>query len=278
MVRFRAQASPVAPGEQSPAGAPAARIPPLLLTFVVGSALVACEPKLVVGQWSCAQNDAGAALTTDPLASPWATSFENPFCDYAAPAGFCFSDSGASYRIVASPVHSGQFAAAFDVNSAQSSSYQARCVRQGGLPPAAYYGAWYYIPALVTNRAVWNLFHFQGGTPPLHGLWDVSLINDANGDLQTVVFDFLGGTKRGPVNPPPIPIGTWFHLQFYLKRAANATGEIALYQDGRMLTDVTNIVTDDSTFGQWYVGNYADGLEPADSTLYVDDVTIGPTL
>ena len=36
--------------------------------------------------------------------------------------------------------------------------------------------------------------------------------------------------------------------------------------------------TDDSNFGQWYVGNYADGLEPADSTLYVDDVTIGPTL
>jgi len=254
------------------------RVHSALLVFAVGSALLACQPKLVVGEWSCGDTDASTPLRTDPVASPWATSFENAFCDYTQSGGFCFSDPAASFHTVTSPVHTGQFAAAFDVNSSQSSSYQARCVRQGGLPAAAYYGAWYYVPALVTNRAVWNLFHFQGGNPTQHGLWDVSLINTANGDLQTVVFDFLGGTKRGPVNPPPIPIGTWFHMQFYLKRAANATGEIALYQNGQMLTDVANIITDDSNFGQWYVGNYADGLEPADSTLYVDDVTIGPTL
>jgi len=277
MVRFRAHSSPVTRCEQSQARVPPLRVPSALLVFAVGGALLACEPKLVVGQWSCGDSDASIPLRTDPVATPWATGFENAFCDYTQSGGFCFADAAASNRIVSAPVHSGQFAAAFDVNSARSDSYQARCVRQGGLPGAAYYGAWYYVPAQVTNRAVWNLFHFQGGNPVQHGLWDVSLISASNGDLQTVVFDFLGGVKRGPVNPPPIPIATWFHLQFFLKRAANATGEIALYQDGQVLTDVANIITDDSSFGQWYVGNYADGLEPADSTLYVDDVTIGPT-
>ena len=72
----------------------------------------------------------------------------------------------------------------------------------------------------------------------------------------------------------PIPIGEWFHLELYLKRATDATGEIALYQDGELLIEATDLITDDSSFGQWYVGNYADGRTPADSTLYVDDVTI----
>ena len=34
------------------------------------------------------------------------------------------------------------------------------------------------------------------------------------------------------------------------------------------------LVTDNTDFGQWYVGNFADALTPPGSTLYVDDVTI----
>jgi hypothetical protein len=44
------------------------------------------------------------------------------------------------------------------------------------------------------------------------------------------------------------------------------------------LFDLTNILTDDSSVGQWYVGNLATGLTPPASTLYVDDVTIRATL
>lgn len=35
--------------------------------------------------------------------------------------------------------------------------------------------------------------------------------------------------------------------------------------------------TDDSTWGQWYVGNLASDLEPVDSTLFVDDLTVSAT-
>jgi hypothetical protein len=59
-----------------------------------------------------------------------------------------------------------------------------------------------------------------------------------------------------------------------LKRAADATGEVALYQDGELLIQATDLITDDSSWGQWYVGNLAQGLTPPDSTLYVDDVTL----
>ncbi|HEX6242688.1 MAG TPA: heparin lyase I family protein, partial [Polyangiales bacterium] len=77
--------------------------------------------------------------------------------------------------------------------------------------------------------------------------------------------------------PVPVPINTWFQLEFHLKRAADASGEVALYQDGQRLIEEKNLITDDSSWGQWYVGNFATALTPADFTLYVDDVTISAT-
>jgi hypothetical protein len=117
--------------------------------------------------------------------------------------------------------------------------------------------------------------HFQGGAPGnLHGLWDVSLQSAADGSLSVYLLDFLNGSSGVPVAAPPVPIGSWVHLEFRFRRAADATGEVALYQDGSLLIELTGLVTDDTDFGQWYVGNYADALAPPDSTLYVDDVTI----
>ena len=110
----------------------------------------------------------------------------------------------------------------------------------------------------------------------LHNLWNVTLVNGSNGDPELIAYSPLNG--QYPLNPTtPIPIGSWFHIEFFLKRAADATGEVALYQDGALLFDVTNLITDDSSFGQWYVGNLADHLAPPDSTLYVDDVSISAT-
>jgi hypothetical protein len=176
--------------------------------------------------------------------------------------------------LVDSPVRSGNSAAAFTIDTA--SGYQSRCLVQGELPEAAYYGAWYYVPALSTNYSVWNLLHFRGGTPSAqHGLWDVSLRNGSDGNLEAYVYDFLHGTNHFGVDPPPVPIGAWFHLEFYLRRAADETGAIALYQDGQLVVEATGLVTDDSDWGQWYVGNIANALSPPQSTLYVDDVTLG---
>lgn len=236
--------------------------------------LAACEPDLNVGEWSCA---AARSAATDPIAVPWSTGFEDQFCDYDELAGYCYAEPGASYTTVTTPVHSGRFAAAFKVTAGDMNAHQTRCVRQGALPKAAYYGAWYFVPARATNTALWNLIHFQGGSSSgQHGLWDVSLVNGTGGDLELVVFDFLNGATRRPTSRP-IPIATWFHIELYLDRAADATGAVRLYQDGQETLEVTNLITDDSTWGQWYVGNLATGLTPADSTLYVDDVTLQST-
>jgi polysaccharide lyase-like protein len=229
----------------------------------------------------CADTGAAIPAQTDPLTVPWATGFENEFCDYPAAGGFCFG--GGTRKTVTSPVHSGRYAAEFTVDTTDPASNQTRCVRQGALPSEAYYGAWYYVPVLASlnsSSSLFNLLHFQGGDTSQNGMWDVTLVNGTTGDLHLLVYDFLNknGIVREPDNPPPIPIGSWFHIQFYLKRASDATGEMRLYQDGKLLLDVKNVVTDDSSWAQWYVGNIGKDLTPPDSTLYVDDVTIRATL
>jgi len=242
-------------------------------------ALGACEPKLVVGTFSCnGGEDAAIPDRTATVAAPWSTSFEEKDCDYRLAGGYCYADSEAGFEVVTSPVHSGRYAMAFHVGGNDGGNdVQARCVRQGALPEAAYYGAWYYVPNFaINNNQVWNLFHFRGAdTAAPNGLWDISLVNDKNqDDVEVVVYNFLNGAVY-PSQRVPIPIGAWFHLELYIKRASDKTGEAALYQDGIQLFDIKHIVSDNgSTTQQWYVGNYSTGLTPPDSVVYVDDVTI----
>lgn len=229
----------------------------------------------------CLGSSADAGPTADPDASvgPWTTGFENGFCDYAAPTGFCYTVGAASYSLVTSPVHSGRYAAAFTVQGVpDGGGAQVRCVEQGVFPSAAYYGAWYYVPALAKNSGNWNLFHYQGAAAGQmqHYLWDVSLVNQSDaGSLNLLFRGFLNqGVYQAPVS---IPIRQWFHLEVYFKRAKDASGEMSVLQDGAPVVHVTGIVTDDTDWGQWYVGNLANDLLPPASTVYVDDVTIGLT-
>jgi len=248
----------------------------------------ACAPKVSAGVWQCSgdggTSDGGAGpADTDPVAMPWSTGFEEGFCDYTKVAGYCYGDD--PYVLVTEPHHlGGRFSAEFKVKG--GGLEQTRCVRQGVLPEAAYYGAWYFIPEPLTDPGTaWNLFHFAGGDssgPRLPALWDVHLAKiPQTEDWELVVYD--------PVSPPPdntyrsadpkrVPFGKWFHIELFLKRASDNTGEIALYQDGVQLFEHVNLRSDASKFSQWYVGDWAEDATPADSSLFVDDVSIRATL
>ena len=249
--------------------------------------LFACKQPLLVGQYKCpgSSMDGGSPPSRfDPISVPWSAGFENQFCDYPSSdePGWCYDFPPASFRVVSSPVHTGQFAAEFTVLTGTDGGAQpqARCSRQGVFPAEAYYGAWYLIPeiaTIATDKDNWNLFHFQGGNSDatlIHPLWDVSLVNGPSGDLDLRVLQPKGGTTSAK----SVPIGKWFHIVFFWKRAKDTSGEVSLYQDGERVVDLTNLVTDDSDWGQWYVGNLATALQPPQSTVYVDDVTIRATL
>jgi len=242
----------------------------------------ACTPNISAGKWTCSEDGGTTIVPASDAAIDygWSTGFESKFCDYAPPSGRCYSSGpGASYELVTAPapVHRGHFAAAFSVESGRD--VHTRCYRQGALPQAAYFAAWYYLPAYATNTGNWNLFHFRGGDDVDHtqGMLDVSL-ESANGNLQLALFGMNHARISGSAPAPNVPIEKWFQIAVYVKRAPEATGEVALFQDGNELLRVKNVATDDSPLARWYVGNLADGLSPANYTLFVDDITISEQL
>lgn len=245
--------------------------------------VVGCEPNLVVGVWDCPKpaDEGGTGSLPPPLVSPWSTGFEDGFCGYKRAGGHCYAGPSGSFDTVTSPVHSGTTAAAFSIStSGARDSGQTRCFLRGELPEDAYYGAWYFIPSAASDPDNWNLFHFRtGDATRVDGRWDVTITTAPDGSLRFSVLDFFDTSWHHATGVPPVPIGSWFHLQFHWRRSATATGAFALYQDGVMAVGQEGVVTDvDSTVGEWYVGNLAIALTPPELTVYVDDVTMTPEL
>ena len=245
-----------------------------------------CSSKVVIATWSCSQKaqaasqpDSGGVDASDAFEFPWSTGFEDGFCDYLV-GGYCYSSGSSTYKIVTSPVHSGHYAAAYTIVS-DPQQQQSRCFRQGAMPAQAYYGAWYYVPSVVTVDLSnnWNLIHFQGSEKPYNTL-DVSLVNDNSGGLRLSVYDAIGDTHPDMSRAPSIPIGSWFHIVVFLKRAADDTGEYSVYQDGVPVLPPTSLATDKYHLNQWYVGNfwYTLSLSTSESTVYVDDVSVTEAL
>lgn len=253
-----------------------------LFSLLAGLVLLGCEPSLDVGSWRCR----AAPLFIPPDGSPilpgkdlpvtleWSTSFEDGFCGYSDATGFCYSDPDAAYRLVEFPAHSGRRAAAFDITTeGTKTGAQTRCVREGLLPDEAVYGAWFYIPSGTTNNGNWNLMHFRGGSDAgLRGLWDVS-VTTTDGVLRPFVRGFSVGVLN-PADDVTLPTDEWFALHFRLRRDATPAGYVALYLNRELVLEQSELVTDDSNWGQWYVGNLASDLNPPESTIYIDDVEI----
>jgi hypothetical protein len=259
--------------------------------IAIGGAFISamgCEPTVVIGTRVCPMSptpevgDSAAPDADAPVPLAWSNGFEDGFCDYTLPLRFCFETGSGTYSLVTSPVHSGRYAAAFSLIAGSDGGSQARCAEQGVFPAAAYYGAWYYIPESAVNTGNWNLLYFQGGVPPPTNqaptnVWDLSLINQSDGGLRMVVYEPFAGGVADSGAAPAVPIGQWFHLEVYFKRAKDTTGEFSVWQDGVLAVHLTGVETDDTNWGQWYIGNQATALSPAASTVYVDDITMGPT-
>ena len=250
----------------------------------------ACEPPLDVGEWKCtaaplfhppdgSTEIPGRDTSVEPS---WHSGFEDGFCGYARARGFCYSAPDATYRVVDAPARSGRKAAAFTISTDRGKdAEQTRCVREGLLPQDAYYSAWFYIPGGTTSSGNWNLMHFQSAAEdaPLEGIWDVSLMSGDGGRLVPWLRDYVGGSLIPPSWDFEVPVDRWFSLSVRLLRASTATGAAALYLDGELVVERTGIVTDaEEAWGQWYVGNLATNLDPSDSTIYVDDVSIRESL
>ncbi len=138
-----------------------------------------------------------------------------------------------------------------------------------------YYSAWFYIPQRTTVKNYWNVFQFKssrsGANDPFF------ILNVGNRSDGTMNFYLYNWQKRQSYTQTVknIPVGKWFKVEAMYQCAGNGTGRVTFWQDGTQLFDVANVQTRYSDGDcQWSLNNYSDGLSPAASKIYIDDVMI----
>lgn len=226
-----------------------------------------------------------ASMAVDGRASViWSASFETgDFSEWEADSqgGSYFSQAG-SVTPTTEQAHGGMRSATLTINPRNGIVEDVYLFRgTSRSPPAepeAYYGAWFFIPKPYVASFYWNIFHFLYGAAPdrqaVTNLWDLNLRSNSAGELVPYAYDFIARYQRDEPVPIPVPVGKWFHIEVLYHLAADATGRVAVWQDGVLVLDVNNVVTAPTPWLQWAVGNTSTDITPAPADLYIDDVTL----
>lgn len=157
------------------------------------------------------------------------------------------------------------------------------------LYPDLYYRVWYYLPRSYTvtgsgipgDGAFWNILQWKSRslTPPRNDPF--FMLNIANRPESGAMFLYLFDSKAQVSHPQAIvdvPVGRWFSVEAVYRSREDATGQVAIWQDGILLWDVTGVQTryPDSEGGtaEWSVNNFSNGVAPAPTILFIDDAEI----
>jgi len=177
--------------------------------------------------------------------------------------------------------HGGQYAGISTVTPMMGMPSASYLYRFQPSPTEAYYSAWYYIPASLTVRGWLSLSHFwcsrTGDGKNLFPMWDVNLYPRVDGSLVAHLYNFVTQTNVEQIAPIPVPIAAWVHLEVLLRKASDATGRIAVWQDGVPILDNPAVITAETPWLQWAVGAASDDVVPTPATVYVDDAAISLT-
>jgi hypothetical protein len=144
--------------------------------------------------------------------------------------------------------------------------------------PAAYYSAWFYLASSFTVKGWLSLMHFNnsssGDGKNLSAAWDLNLYPRPDGSLIAHLYNYVAVNNLEQAVPVPVPIATWVHFEVFLRKAADATGEVAVWQDGVSILDRRNVATAATDWMQWDAGASSNDVTPPTAVVYVDDAAI----
>ncbi len=191
------------------------------------------------------------------------------------------SSATGSAEVSGEHAHAGLFAAKLSVQAASGAGPQsAGMSRKGDLPIEGYYSAWYYLPQTVAVGQYWVIFKFRLRTaaddPSTEGeLFDVGLVNDANGEVTLQLYDHRVDAVV-PLRVPGlvVPAGVWFQIEAYYRNASDSTGALALWFNGTAVADLEGITTSSTPWIEWDVLSLGNDLTPSAATLFVDDCAL----
>lgn len=143
----------------------------------------------------------------------------------------------------------------------------------------AFYSAWFRLEDAHSVGDWWSifLFHARDDTLSLENdvsLWDVRVVDTPDGEMALQFFDHdvMQGTLAG--SDSRIQARKWFEIRAYLDYRPPDDTRLVVWQDQTLLFDLHALHTDVQNHVFWAVGNGAGKLDPADSTLNLDDAVI----
>jgi hypothetical protein len=246
----------------------------------------------------------------------WSTGFESgDLSDWSAPAGMggtFEADAGGANPSVTPTIeraHTGAYSVKFASTAAvQGSPFSpgGSCLyKEGQFPQAAYYSAWYYIPAFYETLSAWSLLKFMvpksaaaedaggddastsaastatalGGALGASELLDLNVLSLPGQVMTLVLFDARHQYLESPLpNPVPyLPIGRWFQIECFYRNDSGPGGELTVWLDGAPIYDVQRPMGGETPFIVFAICSLADDLSPQSAALYVDDVAISWT-
>lgn len=177
--------------------------------------------------------------------------------------------------------HSGSWAARLTISAPGSSSSGTRLFRwcESQEHSQLYYRAWFYFPQRYTAPNWWNVFQWKSKVSSTKND-PFFILNVGNRQDGTMYFYLYDWQQRIPHEQAAtnISVGRWLQVEAFYQCAADRTGRVIVWQDGKLLFDVSNVQTRYASGDcEWSVNNYSDALVPADAILYVDDASIGAT-
>ncbi len=207
----------------------------------------------------------------------WSAGFETGnISEYSGHGDWIQQGTTPKYEVQTSIVRSGDYAVKFTIDTSSKTSQAAYLFYWNTLPDAAYYSAWYYIPANTVVQHWWNIMQWKS---TYNGNSDYSrpVFNLGAGSKQTLGLCYLPDKESDKVcwdQSVRLPTGRWVHIETYYDRD-KVDGRVIVWQDGVKMFDVSGyptVLSDGSL--HWSVNHYSDDIQPNPSSIYLDDIII----
>jgi hypothetical protein len=231
------------------------------------------------GTGGAAGSDAGDGAVVNLL---WTATFEpGDLSEWSGDGqGGSFLQSATTPAVASADVeHRGRFAGKYAVTPAPGLVSISYVFRRQPSPSEAYYGAWYYLSPAFTVHGYLSLVHFNGSHTGdgnnVYPTWDLNIYPQASsGALIAHLYNYATVTNVESATPVPVPSGRWVHFEVLVRKATDATGRIAVWQNDVLVLDAEGVATTENDWMEWDVGAASDDLSPPPGVVYVDDATI----
>jgi hypothetical protein len=173
--------------------------------------------------------------------------------------------------------HSASHAVRCFIDTSDGTSHGARLYRRIE-EFGAYYSVWFRVEALHSVPDWWSIFLFHARDSPepsadANFLWDLRVVQPNEGQLAIVLYEHATATTT-QASAHSLPVQGWFHLEAYFEYAPPDGSRLGVWLDGERLLDAGELHGEDSRPVYWVIGNGSNNLDPAASTLFVDDAAI----